>query len=422
VKRTGIGALHAPYDRSLTVIGDPDQAIYSFRGASSQNFVGFERSFPGTRVVRLTQCYRSSPLILSAAGEVIRRNPGRVDHRLESLAAPGPNVQVERTESEEDEAKFVVGEIRRLMGGLDRQDFDTKAVAGHDPDEQLSFADFAVLYRLHAVGAALVEEFARSGIPFQQIGAPLLREQVETRTLMAALRFLANPEDRLSRERISSNSMRGPTAFVVEQLRSECTIESPARAVLERLRGQLECNADMDCQSALMRLIAHATAGDESLGEFLRRLDLERYEDSHDPRADKVTLMTLHAAKGLEFGVVFLVGCEAGVLPYLRPDPSPPTPLPADGARGGSQSRAEQGAEIEEERRLFYVGMTRARRRLVLTWAASRFLFGQRTTNQPSPFLSEIPESLVGGATEVKPHGLRRARRRGPRQRRLFLK
>lgn len=399
-------------ETSLTVIGDPDQAIYSFRGASSQQFIDFENSFPGARVVRLTRCYRSSPMILNAACEVIRRNPGRVSHRLESQATPGPNVQLRRAESEEDEAKFVVVEMRRILGGLDRQDFDSRAVDGHEPEEHFSFADFAVLYRLHAVGAALVEEFTRSGIPFQQIGGPLLREQVETRRLLAALRFLANREDRLSHERINSNSSREITTAVVDALRADCTAESPARAVLERLGERLDDDADLDGRSAWKRLIAHATAGDESLGAFLRRIDLERYEDLHDPRAEKVTLMTLHAAKGLEFNVVFLVGCETGVLPYLPGDPSPPASLPASG---------EKGAEIEEERRLLYVGMTRARRRLLLTWAASRFLFGKRTTNQASPFLGDIPASLVEHAWELTPYDSRRARRRGPRQRKLFL-
>jgi DNA helicase-2/ATP-dependent DNA helicase PcrA len=311
------------------------------------------------------------------------------------------------------------------MGGLDRQDFDTRAVPARrdEPVEQFSFADFAVLYRLHAVGTALVEEFARSGVPYQQIGGPLLREQAESRRLMAALRCLANPTDRLSRDRIGSKSPGGLIASVVEQLRADRTLESSARAVLARLHGKLDKVADPDSASACERLIAHATAGDESLSGFLRRLDLERYEDLHDPRADKVTLMTLHAAKGLEFNVVFLAGCEAGVLPYLRDDPSlparrdseAPTPLPADGARGERVCEA-----IEEERRLFYVGMTRARRRLYLTWAASRFLFGERTTNEPSPFLGEIPESLVAQAPEATPHESRRARRRGPRQRKLF--
>lgn len=408
-------------EKSLTVIGDPDQAIYSFRGASSQHFLEFESTFPGARVVRLTRCYRSSPMILCAACEVIRQNPGRVGHRLESQAAPGPNVQVERTESEEDEAKFVVSEIRRLMGGLDRQDFDTRAVTGHEPDEHFSFADFAVLYRLHAVGAALVEEFTRSGIPFQQIGGPLLREQAETRWLMAALRFLANPQDPISRQRINSHSSRGLTAAIVHGLRADCTAESPAYAVLTSLGDRLDDDADPDGRSAWKRLIAHATAGNESLGELLRRLDLERYEDLHDPRADKVTLMTLHAAKGLEFNVVFLVGCEAGVLPYFRGDSFPARRDLADSTPPAPLPPGTMAAEIEEERRLFYVGMTRARRRLLLTWAASRFLFGKRTTNQASPFLGEIPASLVEHEPGFTPHDSRRARRRGPRQRKLFL-
>src|SRR5262249_33913079 len=148
------------------------------------------------------------------------------------------------------------------------------------------------------------------------------------------------------------------------------------------------------------------------LAEFLQRLDLERYEDLHDRRADKGTLMTMHGAKGLEVAGGFLAGGGGGMVPGFPGGPPPPTPLPPDG---------RSGAEIEEERRLFYVGMTRARRRLYLSWAASRFLFGERLTNQPSPFLGEIPDSLVARVTELTPHDYRRVQRRRPRQRKLFL-
>jgi superfamily I DNA/RNA helicase len=383
---------------SLTVIGDPDQAIYAFRGASNEHFLNFERHFPGARVVRLARSYRSSPAILTAATAVIRQNSSRWDSPLESQAAPGPNITVRRAESELDEAKFVVREIQRLMGGLDRLDLEHRDGGCDEPEEHFSFADFAVLYRLHAIGEPLAKAFEESAIPFQQIGGPLLREQDDVRELLAVLRELAGPAESRTRVRLASAGAAGLEGASIARLQQQCDAATPAVAALKIIRDETWAKPESPAARACDRLLAHAQLTGPNLEEFLRQLDLETVADSHDPRAAKVSLMTLHAAKGLEFGTVFLVGCEASLLPY-RP--------------------ASRQREIEDERRLFYVGMTRARRRLHLSWAASRVLFGQRHAGTPSPFLAEIPASLTQHASATPALATRR-RRRGPKQRKLF--
>jgi DNA helicase-2/ATP-dependent DNA helicase PcrA len=386
----------------LTAIGDPDQAIYRFRGASSGQFQRFERAFGNARTLYLSRCYRCTPAILEVARAVIQHNRDRCAGPLVSHAGAGPKIELRATDSEQDEAQFVLREIRRLLGGLDRLDFDRGDISADEPAEHFSFADFAVLYRLHAIGTAVAQEFERSSIPFQRIGGPLLREQEPMRDPITLLRWFANPQDGWSGAQLASDQVRDAVRGVREQLRQSYAV-IPAVRVLERLRDELRGLTQLVTMPAWERLQALAGSHGGTFSEFLERTDLEDAADLHDPRADKVTLMTFHAAKGLEFAVVFLVGCESGIMPYQPPG-----------------QVLEQPSEIEEERRLFYVGLTRARRRLYLSYSASRFLFGARLSNPPSPFLHEIPKTLEHPDSPTGPIDSRRTRRGPAKQRTLF--
>ena len=412
----------------LCVVGDADQSIYAFRGATIRNIVEFERDFRDAHTILLEQNYRSTQTILSAANAVIARNPGRRDKRLWSAAGDGELVVGYVADNEHDEAAFVASEIDALVD------------AG-----EARYADLAVFYRTNNSSRVFEEVFIRLGLPYKVVGGVRFYERREVRDALAYLRVLANPEDTVSLRRILNTPRRGignraeavlatyaererisfaaalraaaagedipllnprsrnaVTGFV--ELLDELTekIEQGDVAdllveVLERTgyRRELEASDDPQDETRLDNLNELVTVAREfaqdagaappeqgtpepgSLAAFLERVALVADADQiPDPDSDGVvTLMTLHTAKGLEFPVVFCTGWEDGMFPHQR--------------------ALADDTELAEERRLAYVGITRARRRLYLSRAVQRSAWGQPMANPASRFLEEIPESLV---------------------------
>ncbi|MGW1097455.1 DNA helicase PcrA [Streptomyces sp. NPDC002455] len=403
----------------LCVVGDADQSIYAFRGATIRNILQFEEDYPDATTIMLEQNYRSTQTILSAANAVIERNESRRPKNLWTNAGAGTRIAGYVADTEHDEAQFVADEIDRLTDAGD-------AKAG----------DVAVFYRTNAQSRVFEEIFIRVGLPYKVVGGVRFYERKEVRDVLAYLRVLSNPEDTVPLRRILNVPKRGigdraeamidalsmrekisfPQALrrvdeaygmaarsanavkrfntLMEELRT--IVESGAgpavvvEAVMERTGYLAELQASTDPQDEtrienLQELASVALefeqerAEDEGAGtlaEFLEKValvaDADQIPDEDEDGSGVVTLMTLHTAKGLEFPVVFLTGMEDGVFPHMR-------------ALG-------QVKELEEERRLAYVGITRARERLYLTRAAMRSAWGQPSYNPPSRFLEEIPD------------------------------
>ncbi|MFH9297509.1 DNA helicase PcrA [Streptomyces sp. NPDC017520] len=412
------GEADAPAE--LCVVGDADQSIYAFRGATIRNILQFEEDYPSATTILLEQNYRSTQTILSAANAVIERNESRRPKNLWTNAGSGARITGYVADTEHDEAQFVADEIDRLTDAGD-------AKAG----------DVAVFYRTNAQSRVFEEIFIRVGLPYKVVGGVRFYERKEVRDVLAYLRVLANPEDTVPLRRILNVPKRGigdraeamidalsmrekisfPQALrrvdeaygmaarssnavkrfntLMEELRT--IVESGAgpavvlEAVLERTGYLAELQASTDPQDEtrienLQELAAVALEfeqeraeeeGAGTLAEFLEKValvaDSDQIPDEDEDGSGVITLMTLHTAKGLEFPVVFLTGMEDGVFPHMR-------------ALG-------QTKELEEERRLAYVGITRARERLYLTRAAMRSAWGQPSYNPPSRFLEEIPEA-----------------------------
>ena len=326
----------APPDGNICAIGDPDQAIYGFRGADRRFFADFTEHFPGARVTRLSRNYRSNSNIVTLSSQVIA-----------ATASAGPSIPVlddapnrvtfHEAPSEKAEAEFVVQSLEEALGGHSFFSIDSGRAAevqGHD----LSFSDFAVLYRTEAQAAALAEALQRSGMPFQQRSHDPLLDHPGVAALLDGL----------------GNS---PEAGSVRQR-------------LEAARGD-----DQSAREACELLKPLADACGDDLERFLAELPLAAQVDTWDPRADRISLLTLHAAKGLEFPVVFIVGCEDGLLPL-------------------TWGKAEPD-DLADERRLFYVGVTRAMTRLYLCRARKRLWRGRVREMPPSPYLADIEERLL---------------------------
>jgi len=331
--------LLAPDGRSLCVIGDPDQAIYGFRGADASCFERFRADYPSAQLVELRRNYRSSGTIVSAASQVI--GVGRERSLAEVVREMHERITLHAAPTDRAEAEHVVQTIEGLIGGHNFFSIDTGRANGERTPE-LSFSDFAVLYRTDAQSAALVEALARSGIPFKKHSHAPLADEPAVRALLDVL--YDQPAD----------------APLPERLRAAAT----------RLR---ESGTAVD--TALPRLLSLAETCEENGTRFADAVAVASEADFFDPRADRVSLLTLHAAKGLEFPVVFIVGLEDGILPLYWGE--------------------RDEAVLAEERRLFYVGMTRARDRLFLSRAAARQWRGNRREFPPSPFLADIERELL---------------------------
>jgi uncharacterized protein (TIGR00375 family) len=336
---------------NLCVIGDPDQAIYGFRGADVGFFLRFAEDFPAARTVRLTRNYRSSPAIVAGALQAIAPSTlvaGRELAAMGGASAPA-RITVHQAASDLAEAEFVVQTVDRLLGGASFLSLDSGRADG-GAEHGLSFADVAVLYRTDAQSGPLAEALGRAGMPFQKRSHDRLGDRPAVRALVRAMRERPPAGDGSLTARLAA-----------------------AAAAASGTTGGAAAQEALDLLAPLA-----ARCGDD-LDRFLAELALGDEVDTWDPRADRVSLLTLHAAKGLEFPVVFLVGCEDGLLP-LRFGPQP-TP-----------------AETAEERRLFFVGMTRARSHLLLSHARRRSWRGSVREAAPSPFLADLQAALLDHA------------------------
>jgi DNA helicase-2/ATP-dependent DNA helicase PcrA len=418
--------------RNLAVVGDDAQSIYSFRGADVRNILDFQEDFPDTRVVKLEQNYRSTETILSAANAVIANNRGGIAKRLWSALGQGEQIQLRALEDEHAEARFVVGEIERLV------------------DQGAARTEIAVLYRTNAMSRVIEDTLVRREIAYQVIGGTKFYERAEIKDAIAYLSLLANPFDAVSFTRVANSPRRGlgqtslarilahaasadisvwqaaaapeevpglGTAAIkalhrfmdtMAELRTLAGTDSddgtpveeneapagmravPVGDLLEAVLAQtgyiqaLEAERTIEAQGRIENLEQLVEVGREfdaaaeperdTLDVFLQEIALVADSDSRSDENGLVTLMTLHNAKGLEYPTVFIAGCEEGVFPH---------------------SRALDEGGLEEERRLFYVGITRAMRQLYLTYARRRAVFGAQTYGMRSRFLDEIPGDLL---------------------------
>ena len=346
--------LLSPTDGDLTVIGDPDQAIYRFRGADVGFFLRFEEDFPTARTVQLGRNYRSSAPILSAARQVIEPTTLVPDRALRPVGRHGTApVGVHQAPSEGAEAAFVARTIEQVLGGASFHAFDSGRVDS-DGTDGLDFSDFAVLYRTDRQARAVMEALTQAGLPFQKRSHDRLLERPGVEALLEELAFV--PAEQSSAPDIPGRLRRA------------------ADVVLERLPVADRDEAAAETYSAIELLTPLAERCGDDLAAFRSELALGVEVDTWDPRADRISLLTLHASKGLEFPVVFIVGCEDGFLPM----------------RWGSGSDDGDEEEVREERRLLFVGMTRAQRHLYLTHAGERLQQGALRQRRPSPFLDAM--------------------------------
>ena len=407
-----LAALLAGKWENICVVGDDDQSIYRFRGATIENILSFEHQYQGARVIRLEQNYRSTQNILGASNAVIRNNQGRKGKELWTDHAAGDKVQVYTAMNESDEAQYVAAQI---LG---------------DFAQGRRWKDHAVLYRMNAQSNQIEQAFKRNGVPYRIIGGTRFFDRAEVKDMLAYLCAVNNPADDLRLVRILNNPPRGIGPATVQRAQAIAAAEHcpvwevirNARAYPELQKAAARLAQFADLMSGLRRqavelplpdfyeevvsrtgyavmLEAKDTVedrtrlenvrelltsinsyiedaeGEPTLAGFLDTIALYTDLDNHDPSEDCVVMMTMHAAKGLEFPVVFVVGVEEGIFPGIR-------------AIGETE-------EMEEERRLCYVAMTRAKERLHLTCASQRMLFGRTSANRPSRFVGEIPAEYV---------------------------
>ena len=379
---------------NICCVGDDWQSIYSWRGADFTNILNFERDFPGAKVIKLEQNYRSTQNILDAAQKVITKNVQRSEKTLFTEAGKGAPITIWQARDEQDEAKWVASTIRKMRRPL---------------------SDFAVLYRTNAQSQAFERAFMDYRLPYKLVGGVRFYDRKEIRDIVAYLHLIVNPHDIISLTRVINVPARGIGEKSVQKI-----LEGDLEGLTAKTRGAYEKFVDL---LAHLREQHAANVGPaEIIEELLRKIDYrgylndgdklkaeERNENltalvgeagtyetlddfladaalmsSSDEEAgkDAVTLMTLHAAKGLEFPIVFLVGLEEGLLPHVR-------------------SMDESVEDVEEERRLAYVGMTRAMQELFLSYANSRFMFGGRNYNFPSRFLQDLGYNPYGGSSAL---------------------
>lgn len=402
---------------NLTVVGDSDQGIYSFRGADISNILNFERDFPGTKIIKLEQNYRCTGNILKAANAVIKHNENKYDKKLWTENEEGHLPCIYCGEDEYDEGRYIVEQINHLK-----------------TEEYYKNSDFTILYRMNAQSRAIEDILMREGIPYKVIGGLKFYERKEIKDIIAYLRLIHNSADNLSLKRIINEPKRGIGKTSIEQIQeiSDKTgnsmyeiirnaqeygltrVYSNSRDFIEQMEylkskkdelkisdliketlnktgytKALENENSVEAETRIENLEEFLTvaiefeeeSADNTLAEFLENITLSSDIDGMEDQDNSITLMTLHSAKGLEFPVVFLVGMEEGIFP-------------------GYKSIGEPQA-LEEERRLFYVGITRAKQYLYLTCAKHRTIFGSTSYNQVSRFVKEIPEELLEGYAEV---------------------
>ena len=398
---------------NITVVGDNDQGIYSFRGADITNILNFEKDFPGTKIIKLEQNYRCTQNILNAANEVIKNNETKYEKKLWTSNEKGNLPKVFRGDNEYDEANYIVRQINTLK-----------------MEEYYKYSDFAILYRMNSQSRSIEDILRREDIPYKIVGGLKFYERKEIKDIIAYLRLIQNTSDNLSLTRIINEPKRGvgktsldnidaisasngismyeviknadsyglnrvfanTREFIntIEELKSkkdEIKISELIKATLNQTgyTKALELENTVEAETRLQNLDEFLTvaiefeeeSADNSLSEFLEGITLSSDLDGMEETEDSVTLMTLHSAKGLEFPVVFLVGMEEGIFP-------------------GYKSIGEP-KELEEERRLCYVGITRAKENLFMTCSRQRTIFGSTSCNPVSRFLKEIPANMLDG-------------------------
>jgi len=405
--------------RNICVVGDPDQSIYSWRSADLGNILSFEKDYPEAKVVLLEQNYRSTKVILEVASRIISANQDRKPTKLWTENEQGELITVVETYTQQEEAQYVVSEVERLS-----------------ERDEVRLAECAVMYRTNAQSRALEEAFIRYGIPYKLVAGTRFYERREVKDIIAYLRFIHNHQDSISLLRIINIPQRGIGERTLSQLTNWANslrlslyqaLQLMANAegdkkppfnhrVIKALSGFYEIIEELVVRSQRLSLIGlfdllvkktgykeyllNMTDGEErwenvlelrtvarqydnlepfeGLPAFLEGVTLVSDVDSYDESVGAVTFITLHQAKGLEFPVVFIVGLEEGILPHIKSFDDP--------------------TQMEEERRLCYVGVTRAKKRIYLLHAFRRNLMGSSTTNSPSRFLDDIPPQLIAGA------------------------
>lgn len=402
---------------NITVVGDNDQGIYSFRGADISNILNFEKDFPGTKIIKLEQNYRCTGNILKAANAVIKNNENKYEKKLWTQNDEGELPTIHKADDEYDEGRYIVEQINHLKR-----------------EEYYKYSDFVVLYRMNSQSRAIEEILRREDIPYKIVGGLKFYERKEIKDIISYLRLIFNPSDNISLKRVINEPKRGIGKTSIDNVQeiAEKTGVSMFEIVkhaeeyglnrlkansaefiqlIEEMRGQieelsiselikqtlkksgyvkaLEDENTTEAETRIQNLEEFLTVAiefeeqeaDNSLADFLEGITLSSDIDGMEESEDTVTLMTLHSAKGLEFNTVFLVGMEEGIFP-------------------GNKCIGEP-QELEEERRLFYVGITRAKRYLYLTCAKKRTIFGSTSYNAISRFVQEIPEELLDGYEET---------------------
>lgn len=406
---------------NITVVGDNDQGIYSFRGADISNILNFEKDFPGTTIIKLEQNYRCTGNILKAANAVIKHNEEKYKKSLWTENEEGMLPQIYSGDDEYDEATYIVEQINHLK-----------------TQEYLKMSDFAILYRMNSQSRAIEDILRREDIPYKIIGGLKFYERKEIKDMIAYLRLISNPADNLSLKRIINEPKRGIGKTSIENIQEIAeksgismyevlrhteqygltritTAANEFVSVIDELRNKAEDSLISDLMKETLSKTGYTKAleledskeaenrienleefltvaiefeeefADNSLSEFLESITLSSDIDNLEEEEESVTLMTLHSAKGLEFPCVFLVGMEEGIFP-------------------GYKSIGEP-KELEEERRLFYVGITRAKQYLYLTCAKRRTIFGSTSYNAISRFINEIPSELLEGYEAIEESG-----------------
>lgn len=411
--------------RNLCVVGDEDQSIYSWRGADISNILDFEKEFKDATVIKLEENYRSTQTIVNAATKVIQNNTERKDKTLFTSNEPGDKILVREEKSEYDEARWVVRRIEQLMA-----------------EGEGSYSDYAIFYRTNAQSRVIEEQLRTHGLPYKIVGGVRFYERMEIKDVLGYLKLSINPTDDMAFKRVINTPARGigkTTVEKIEQLSMEQKISMMQAAqiacdnrafnsgttskvrnfllLMESLREQAADLNLLDFYQVVLERTEYVTRlkveetpeaaarienleefsnamsqfmkerTEASLQNFLEEMALVSDVDSLDEDQNSVTLMTLHVSKGLEYPYVFVVGLEENLFPSFRSD------------------EEDDGHSVEEERRLCYVGMTRARKKLHLTYARSRKVWGQEQFNPPSRFLKEIPAEFLQTSTALEAPG-----------------